>query len=420
MSCNVCVEPFNRSNRAVITCPQCDFESCRECSERYLCSSNEEAHCMNCKSDWDYRTLNNLFTKSFIQKKYKKHIENILFDRERAMLPATQPFVEDQIRKEAIKKEIKYVNDQISLLGKRLKRLKLQLYSNSVEHETFIKKCPVQNCRGFLNADWKCGMCNQRTCRDCHDILPKDAKSHTCNPENVETAKLLLRDTRGCPKCATPIFKIDGCDQMFCTQCHTAFSWNTGRIQNGVIHNPHYIEMQEQGGSQQRNLLEVRCGREFDNDILNALYQLTMNENNRMFEVSHYCNFIRRHYLPKYVNDVVNDNFDLRVKYLRSEITEESFKLTLQKRNKTNSKNHEIAHILNMYTNSVIEIVYRYIYHLQTITNLAFADIHKIERTYLSEIDQMIVYTNSCFGDIAKIYNGKLHKINASGNLYKI
>ena len=416
MSCNVCVEPFNRSNRAAIACPQCDFESCRECCEKYLLSSKEQSHCMNCKYDWDYKILNNLFTKTFIQKTYKKHIENILFDRERAMLPATQPFVEEERRKEAIKKEIKTISDQMNILKMRMSRLKRQLHTNSIEHKTFIKKCTVQNCRGFLNADWKCGMCNQHTCQDCHDILPKDKNNHTCKPESVETAKLLLRDTRACPKCATPIFKIDGCDQMFCTQCHTAFSWNTGRIQTGVIHNPHFIEMQQENGDQQRNLLEVRCGREIDDNILNLLYQLRI-QDQTMFEIARYTMIIRQHTLPKYVNSIVNDNFDLRVKYLRSEITEESFKLTLQKRNKTNSKNQEIAHILNMYTNSVIEIIYRYIHQLSSINNPAFVSIRNIEMSYLFEIRQIMDYTNSCFSDIVKVYNGKLYKINDTGYL---
>ena len=54
---------------------------------------------------------------------------------------------------------------------------------------------------------------------------------HTCNPDLVETAKLLAKDTKSCPTCQTKIFKIDGCDQMWCTQCHTAFSWKTGAIQ---------------------------------------------------------------------------------------------------------------------------------------------------------------------------------------------
>ena len=35
---------------------------------------------------------------------------------------------------------------------------------------------------------------------------------------------------------------------MWCTQCHTAFSWRTGEIETHVVHNPHYFQwMREQG-----------------------------------------------------------------------------------------------------------------------------------------------------------------------------
>ena len=35
---------------------------------------------------------------------------------------------------------------------------------------------------------------------------------------------------------------VRNCDQMYCIQCNTAFSWKTNQIETGRIHNPHYYE----------------------------------------------------------------------------------------------------------------------------------------------------------------------------------
>jgi len=35
---------------------------------------------------------------------------------------------------------------------------------------------------------------------------------------------------------------VRNCDQMYCTQCNTAWSWKTGIKETGRIHNPHYYE----------------------------------------------------------------------------------------------------------------------------------------------------------------------------------
>jgi hypothetical protein len=45
------------------------------------------------------------------------------------------------------------------------------------------------------------------------------------NKETVESAIAILRDTQLCPKCATAIYKMIGCDHITCSECMTHFCW---------------------------------------------------------------------------------------------------------------------------------------------------------------------------------------------------
>jgi hypothetical protein len=76
----------------------------------------------------------------------------------------------------------------------------------------FVRACPANGCSGFLSTAWKCGLCEIWACPDCHEVkgLDRDAP-HTCDPANIATAQLLAKDSRNCPKCASMIFKINGC-----------------------------------------------------------------------------------------------------------------------------------------------------------------------------------------------------------------
>ena len=114
------------------------------------------------------------------------------------------------------------------------------------ERKKFIMKCPEAACEGFLSQQYKCGLCDARVCSHCHIV--KTDEDHVCDPALVATITEIRKEAKPCPKCASLISKIDGCDQIWCTQCHTAFSWNTGLVETGVVHNPHYFQYMRETG----------------------------------------------------------------------------------------------------------------------------------------------------------------------------
>jgi hypothetical protein len=46
---------------------------------------------------------------------------------------------------------------------------------------------------------------------------------------------------------------VHNCDQMWCVECKTAFSWSKGTVETGVVHNPHYYQWMRQHGGRDIN-----------------------------------------------------------------------------------------------------------------------------------------------------------------------
>ena len=200
----------------------------------------------------------------------KKHRKEILFDLEKSRLPETMPAVQNFLKVEELRDEVKALGEREVALRqewwdtkqrKDIARTNITRAKHGrplINHAGGVKKivqkvfkqaCPVEDCRGFLSTAWKCGMCASWVCSKCLVLKGKEKDDgHECDPDDVKTADLIRSQTKNCPSCAVPIEKISGCDQMWCTQCHVAFSWKTGQRVNGVVHNPHFYQWQAQGG----------------------------------------------------------------------------------------------------------------------------------------------------------------------------
>lgn len=217
-SCDICVEPYNKSTRLLVKCPYCNYETCRTCCETYILNETE-VKCMNpeCAKVWTRKHIREIFTLVFINGPLKEHKEKVLFDKERALLPATQPIIEGKLLARKIDKEMLVLQRQISEINKQQRKLLQDKHAalnrkTSTDRTAFVRACPQEDCRGFLSSQWKCGICERWTCPDCHVLKGYTRDSvHTCNADDLATAKLISSDTKPCPQCGTGIFKIDGC-----------------------------------------------------------------------------------------------------------------------------------------------------------------------------------------------------------------
>ena len=228
----------------------------------------------------------------------------------------------------------------------------------------FIHKCPASDCAGFLNISWECGLCNTKACKDCREVVI-DAAAHVCNPDTIETVKAIAKEAKPCPKCATPISKISGCDQMWCTQCKTAFSWNTGRIETTVIHNPHYFQWMRESGKEipRRDVPGDGCNVEHR---LDTLYRtLTLTRNSLMNKFSQ-IDMLRRHHahtivrsLQASLREYEQDEWrrQMRVQRLINEVSEEDWKIKLQRKEKAYHKERAQMQLYDMYCNVSRDII---------------------------------------------------------------
>ena len=567
-----------------------------------------------CAKEWSRKFIRENFTNVFITTKFRGHREDILFDQERALLPATQPLVEERIRKEKVRKEIVQLTNLINDLYKQKNVLEHTLYNpnfamkESNEKAHFVRQCPAEGCRGFLSTQWKCGICEQWTCPDCHELKGpnRDAPDHACNPDSVETAKLLAKDSKPCPKCQSLIFKISGCfakdtpillwdrttklaqdikvgdtlvgddglkrtvtdlvtgedklyevkqadgltytvnskhtlvlkiknidnehliapllnetsdirlitaedylkldtasqknlcgyklvinkkitpktdikvkyigtgvyygwtitgnhrfvlpdytvvkncDQMWCTQCHTAFSWKTGAIEK-TIHNPHYYEWQRKNGTIQRNPNDVECGRELDHNTYEQIkniieHQCHTNLKQIVDKNEKYWCYTSRSYktritkeityvdqinnvlrmirstihnshveINNFQTDYVQRNQDLRIQFMMNEIDEEEFKLIIQRNDKKNKKNTEVAQVIQLSNTALTDIIYRLKDHLKNTQ----PNKYNLE-TFHQELDELRKYCNDIFKDIAFTYSCVQYGFNEIFNFSRV
>lgn len=232
------------------------------------------------------------------------------------------------------------------------------------ERRAFVRKCPADGCEGFLSQNLSCGLCNIQACKDCHEIKSED---HVCDPAIVETMKALAKEAKPCPKCSSRISKIDGCDQMWCTQCKTAFSWRTGAIETSVVHNPHYFQwMRESGLTLARQPGDIPC------NIRTQLYAhfttmmrqesvskphiktlfTHLNNLNHLYAVN-----LRNHRQTH--QELESDEWRriLRVKRMVNNIDDAAWKTALQKKEKALHKERAMCQLLDMYTNAGYDIL---------------------------------------------------------------
>ena len=433
--CSVCLEKITGSVRKEVPCQYCQYAACLTCVKRYMLESPQDAHCMNCKRAWNREFIDSYLSMSFRKNALKAHREEILVDREKARLPLLQPRVSAKVRADEMNVQILDSLKMVAELEKTVASARHNIYAlqnrqhrlreiaagnippteeNAVgdkkEVRQFTQKCPVEDCRGFLSSQWKCGTCQTYVCHEC--LVPKGKErdaAHTCNEDTKATAALIRKETKPCPKCGMGISKVDGCDQMWCISCQTPFSWSTGRLVFGVVHNPHYYQWlrTQNGGEAPRVAGDIPCGGLVNFYTLERGFTLKhypMDSKKEVEAIHRLTAELLDQHLRQFARfDEVPDNGDLGVEYTLKLITLDEWKKKLWRRETKREESLDLRGPLDLLSNVCSEVLRR-MAELWSSTTETTESKFKTFMELLQQLRTLKKYVNSELEKIGKRY----------------
>lgn len=445
--CPICLDDFEEENLKYLQCG-CGTRTCIPCAKECLLHSTKDPHCHKCNRGWDRSFQYLHFGPTWVNNAYKKYRKNLILEREKSRMPETIPYatVQEKIDEYTDRiNEVKQMINEYKTKINELEQLRWKLYNdksilknggliddgNGETAKKFIKACPNDNCRGFLSSAYKCEMCKIFVCPKCFEIKGYNKNEpHTCDENNVKAAELIKKETKPCPKCAVPIFKIIGCSQIWCTQCHIAFSWVTGKIDNGIIHNPHFYEWARENGQNTLNPGTVVCGGLVGFHELLCLWNV-MNKidiyhqiisRKKMVDIEMLYRGARHfNYILDHLRNDMNgnaDNRDIRIRYLRNEIDEKQLAKIATQRDNIREKKLAMLQIMELMNTVVIENFNDMINNLNGISGDVLnnidekkTSINQIIDTFDNNIENTRIYVNRELLKVSQNYKMKVYYV---------
>lgn len=382
MECSICCEKFTKQTRKEIKCPsvECGQSSCSTCMKRYLIDGEDiTPKCMFCRKELSHSFVREHFPKSWNNKEYLCVRTKHLMSREKSLLPQSQHDVKEELERREREQKILEIDQEINKLLNKITDLELQknwLYrhkKNSKPSVVTVRKCCKEDCKGFLEENFKCGICKTKTCSECGE---EKKEEHKCNPEIKKTYKMIEKTSRPCPKCGIPIHKWQGCNQMYCTQCGCMFDYLTGRLEKGFFHNPHYFDALNNGtidAIERRN----ECGRMTDRNMYRLCtvlgntvlgdQQSFLNDIRRLIPLTNHINQVR---LPEIAPNIFDRECRImRRDYLLNELSEEEWFKMLKSIEKKRERNKEVYQLLELFVDVSRDITYNLGETFKTIIN---------------------------------------------------
>jgi len=188
--------------------------------------------------------------------------------------------------------------------------------------------------------------------------------------------------------------------------CGTAFSWTSGRVITGAVHNPHYYEWLRRQGTVEREVTDVPCGgvpaywsllssfrvariTPVESSDLERIHRMVVEMDARLADY------------PSRMPQLVNK--DINVAYLLKDIEEDEWKRQLEFTEAKFIRKREIGYILNMLVTAASDLMNQ----LVNRCNAAVTSDMRVEvkvwimEVFMPQLAELRTYTNQALKDLA-------------------
>jgi len=351
--CMICFVDFPLNRFVKCFLPNCKSEICYHCTKTNLeiCKNeNRIPKCFYCMNYMLHKMLENFqdlileYNKCCINQMTKEKAyeltEDISIDNNIEKIR--------EIRKLFIESKfplaIAYVAK--NFLGHKLKKVDKKEFKNEkvdfMEEgsiNSIVKKIKCMNlmCKGYLDCDYKCMICDTEFCKDCEAIL---SENHECKKEDLETMNLINEFIK-CPKCLLPVEKSSGCDSMKCSSCGENFYYSTGKSggagnshnskifmrENVSITSEYYKYLNKMNLISEINTLENNKPKDNEKALDNSIKKYLKNNINKEYDDTILENNVSREFQKYIINNIKIKNYNKLMITIEQEIKSETLDL---------------------------------------------------------------------------------------------
>lgn len=194
-----------------------------------------------------------------------------------------------------------------------------------------------------------------------------EGKCNVPNDNDKDTERFIKETSKSCPGCFITVYKVDGCNDMFCTVCDTHFHWDTLEINDKKAHNPDHIakisNMAKTKALKDINDISMDAvvfinknitdkvvkNKWFDEETTNSIVSM-VKEMNKIFDLKYDV-------LTDVIKNFVLDDVYTRKKFISGSIGEEVYKSKLYENYSTNRRTYKTYKETVDFTNNIIRLV---------------------------------------------------------------